>query len=115
MQKQLSHLLFSHGFLSPFQSGFRPGHSIVTVLNKVSDDIRWAMEIKSLTLLTLLDLSSAFNFIDHDILLGILSSLNSSNSAITWFTFYLGVFAVCPPLLVFVFSIFINLRFHSHI
>uniref|UniRef100_A0A2A4JPY6 Uncharacterized protein n=1 Tax=Heliothis virescens TaxID=7102 RepID=A0A2A4JPY6_HELVI len=71
---QLSSYLSCNNLLNPFQSGFRPGHSTVTALLKVTDDIRLAMENKSLTLLVLLDFSSAFNSVDFDvdILLGIL-------------------------------------------
>lgn len=89
VHSQLSQYLSSHNLLSPFQSGFRPGHSTVTALVKVTDDIRWAMDQKLLTVLVLLDFSSAFNSVDFDILLGILSSLNVSTSVIEWFTSYL--------------------------
>ncbi|KAJ8710639.1 hypothetical protein PYW08_009154 [Mythimna loreyi] len=88
--QQLSLFLTSNDLLSPFQSGFRPGHSTVTALLKVTDDIRWAMDHKSLTLLVLLDFSSAFNSVDFDILLGILKSLNFSSSTISWFHSYLN-------------------------
>ncbi|KAJ8733365.1 hypothetical protein PYW08_001663 [Mythimna loreyi] len=89
VQKQLSHYLSSNSLLSPYQSGFRPGHSTVTTLVKITDDIRLAMENKCLTILVLLDFSSAFNSVDFDILLGILSSLNVSAPAIEWFKSYL--------------------------
>ncbi|CAG9137764.1 unnamed protein product [Plutella xylostella] len=70
-------------------SGFRSGHSTVTALIKITDDIRWGMEKGELTVLTLLDFSNAFNTVDFDILLGILSSLNISPGAIGWFHSYL--------------------------
>ncbi|KAJ8735050.1 hypothetical protein PYW08_014300 [Mythimna loreyi] len=89
VHQQLSRFLSSNDLLSPFQSGFRPGHSTVTALLKVTDDIRWAMDHKSLTLLVLLDFSSAFNSVDFEILLGILKSLNFSSSTIRWFDSYL--------------------------
>ncbi|CAK1592913.1 unnamed protein product [Parnassius mnemosyne] len=89
VQRQLSHFLTVHNLLSPFQSGFRPGHSTVSALIKVSNDIRWAMDKRLLTVLTLLDFSSAFNSVDYDILLGILLSLSISPSVISWFNSYL--------------------------
>ena len=61
----------------------------VTTLVKITDDIRLAMENKSLTVLILLDFSSAFNSVDFDILLGILSTLNVSPPVIEWFKSYL--------------------------
>jgi len=61
----------------------------MTALVNITDDIRLAMENKCLTILVLLDFSSAFNSVDYDILLAILKSLNMSRSAITWFNSYL--------------------------
>ncbi|XP_068618871.1 uncharacterized protein [Battus philenor] len=89
VHNQLSSYLTSNSLLSPFQSGFRSGHSTVTALLKVTDDIRLAMEDKSLTILTLLDFSSAFNSVDFDVLLAILRSLNVSPLALAWFESYL--------------------------
>lgn len=89
VHSQLSHYLSFNNLLSPFQSGFRPGHSTVTALVKVTDDIRLAMDQKLLTVVVLLDFSSAFNSVDFDILLGILSSLNLSTAVIEWFNSYL--------------------------
>lgn len=89
VNNQLSNYLSSNSLLSPYQSGFRPGHSTVSALVKITDDIRLAMEHKLLTVLVLLDFSSAFNSVDFDILLGILSSLGVSSSAAAWFNSYL--------------------------
>ncbi|XP_052756195.1 uncharacterized protein LOC128201897 [Galleria mellonella] len=89
VHKQLSVYLSSNNLLSPLQSGFRPGHSTVSALVKVTDDIRRAMDNHSLTLLVLLVFSSAFNSVDYDILLNILSSLNISPPVINWFNSYL--------------------------
>lgn len=98
VHKQLTFFLTSNSLISPFQSGFRSGHSTVTALLKVTDDIRWAMESKSLTVLVLLDFSSAFNSVDFDILLGILKSLNFSSSALAWFNSYLRGRSQCVRL-----------------
>lgn len=72
-----------------YQSGFRPGHSTTTALVHITDDIRCGIENGNLTLLTLLDFSNAFNTVDFDILLGILSSLNISPTVIDFFRSYL--------------------------
>ena len=87
---QLSNFLSSNNLLNPLQSGFRPGHSTVTALVKITDDIRLGMENKQLTVLSLLDFSNAFNTVDHDILLAILRSLNISPTAVDWFRSYLS-------------------------
>ena len=68
--------------LNHLQSGFRPGHSTVSTLVNVTDDVRWAMENRSLTLLVLLDFSNAFNSVDIDILLGMLKLLGFSPSTV---------------------------------
>ncbi|CAK1591293.1 unnamed protein product [Parnassius mnemosyne] len=87
---QLSAFLRNNSLLNPLQSGFRPGHSTVTALVNITEDIRSAMEYGKLTILSLLDFSNAFNSIDFEILLGILGSLNISPTVIGWFQSYLS-------------------------
>ena len=58
--------------LPKFQSGFRKYHSTETALLKVQNDILMSMDNKEVTLLVLLDLSAAFDTIEHSILLNIL-------------------------------------------
>ena len=89
VHKQLSSFLSNKNLLNPFQSGFRSYHSTVTALLKVTDDIRFAMDNKQLTILVLLDFSSAFNSVDFDVLLSILQSLNVSPPVLAWFNSYL--------------------------
>ncbi|CAK1588609.1 unnamed protein product [Parnassius mnemosyne] len=89
VQQQINSFCLRNNILNPFQSGFRSGHSTTTALLKITDDIRHGMENHQVTLLVLLDFSNAFNTVDHDILLGILRSLNISPTAITWFHSYL--------------------------
>lgn len=86
---RLSSHLNRHNLFNPLQSGFRPGHSTVTALVKVTDDIRHNIQNKMLTILVLLDFSSAFNTVDFDILIGIFQNLNFSPNAILWFHAYL--------------------------
>ncbi|KAJ0171968.1 hypothetical protein K1T71_012731 [Dendrolimus kikuchii] len=69
VHKQFSTFLSQNSLMNPFQSGFRPGHSTVTALVKITDDIRHGMENGLLTILSLLDFSSAFNNVDYDLLL----------------------------------------------
>ncbi|CAH2236861.1 jg27265, partial [Pararge aegeria aegeria] len=87
---QLNSFLVNNNILSPYQSGFRRGHSTVTALVKVCDDIRANMDNQLITILALLDFSNAFNTVDFDILLAILKSINISEAAIDWFHSYLN-------------------------
>ena len=57
VHKQMYDYMVSNNIINKFQSGFRKGHSTVTTLIKVADDIRKAMDNKCLTLLVLLDFS----------------------------------------------------------
>ncbi|CAK1585439.1 unnamed protein product [Parnassius mnemosyne] len=89
VQQQLNLFLNQNNLLNTFQSGFRPGHSTVTALVKITDDIRAGMENRQVTILTLLDFSNAFNTVDFDILLAVLRSINVSPAATDWFRSYL--------------------------
>jgi hypothetical protein len=60
--------------LSPFQSAYRKFHSVETALLRIQNDLLLAIEKCQITALILLDLSAAFDTIDHDILLTRLTS-----------------------------------------
>ena len=68
-------LLDETDFLDPFQSGFRPGFGTETALVALYDDLCRERDRGSVTLLILLDLSAAFNAIDHGVLLDRLAGL----------------------------------------
>ena len=51
------------------QSAYRPNHSVETALLKVHNDIVCSLDKKQAVMLILLDLSAAFDTIDHQILL----------------------------------------------
>lgn len=89
VHKQTTDYLSKFALLNPFQSGFRLGHSTTTALLKVTEDIRKSMENSQVTILVLIDFSNAFNAVNHDLLLAVISHLNFSSTAIAWFSSYL--------------------------
>ena len=86
---QLHSYLSSNNLLCPYQSGFRPFHSTVSALLNITEDIRGAMDNTKLTVMVLLDFSSAFNSVNFDILLATLRAVNIPSSVISWFHSYL--------------------------
>ena len=57
-----------NGLLSDFQSGYRQGHSTISTLVKVTDDLGAARAAGKDAVLVLLDFSKAFDCIPHDLL-----------------------------------------------
>ena len=75
-----------HGLYPLLQSAYRKYHSTEIALLKVHNDILMKMDSQRLTLLVLLDLSEAFDIVDHDVLLNRLStSFGVRGCALHWF------------------------------
>ena len=88
--KQIQQHIDGFGLDNPFQSAYKSFHSTESALLTVQNDIYMAMERGTVTALTLLDLSAAFDTIDHDILLGRLSDwFGIGKVALKWIVSYL--------------------------
>ena len=88
---QLSSYLSSNNLLSDFQSAYRPGHSCETALLKVVNDLLLSIDKRNVALVTFLDLSAAFDTIDHSILLQRLKhDFGIDGSVLRWFSSYLS-------------------------
>ncbi|WP_419629649.1 reverse transcriptase domain-containing protein, partial [Thiolapillus sp.] len=88
--QQLLAYLTEQRLICPSQSAYRPHHSTETALLKITNDILLALDSGNVSLLTLLDLSAAFDTIDHCILLDRLQHMYGiSGTALSWFSSYL--------------------------
>ena len=86
---QLSNYLKEHNRLTSHQSGNKCKHSTESVHLLVTDHILNAIDEKKVTILVLLDLSKAFDSIDHDHLLHKLQNCGISSNTLEWFRSYL--------------------------
>jgi hypothetical protein len=69
VKNRLDQHLASHSLFNPFQSAYTRYHSTETALLAVHDSLIQAISQQKVTCLCLLDLSAAFDTIDHDILI----------------------------------------------
>ena len=87
---QLAEHLVKNNLQGDCQSGFRPGHSCETHMVRVVDDILAEMDKGNIVAVIQIDLSAAFDTIDHGILLKRLEERYGLGSTVlTWFSSYL--------------------------
>ena len=91
IHSRLSSHLSTFPSLAAFQSAYRPFHSTETALLRIQNDLLLAMNEQKVSALVLLDLSAAFDTIDHEILLSRLTSyFGITGSALTLIASYLS-------------------------
>ena len=89
LRQLLAHLK-SNNLVESFQSAYRANHSTETALLRVVNDILYEVDNRKIVMLNLLDLSAAFDTIDHDILLRRLElTFGITGSVLEWFKSYL--------------------------
>ena len=66
---QLMNYMNENSLFNIFQSAYRPFHSCETALLKVQSDILCALDTRCVVIHVMLDLSAAFDTLDHRILL----------------------------------------------
>ena len=69
IHEQMNTYLNEKKLIHNLQSGYRAGHSCITALLNVTEEIRCEIDQNNVTILTLLDHSKAFDTIDHKVLL----------------------------------------------
>uniref|UniRef100_A0A3B3HCE9 Reverse transcriptase domain-containing protein n=1 Tax=Oryzias latipes TaxID=8090 RepID=A0A3B3HCE9_ORYLA len=87
--EQLKEFLYSNELLSTLQSGFRKKHSTITAATKVINDILVALDNKQYCAALFIDLSKAFDTVDHIVLKQRLISFGLSDHAVSWLTNYM--------------------------
>ena len=88
---QLTEYLSANDLFAKFQSAYRENHSTETALLKVNSDIMNALNSKKDVILVMLDLSAAFDTLDHSILLHRLQyRFGVNGTALHWFKSYLS-------------------------
>ena len=90
MLLQLSEYCDNYNLQPDYQSAYREHYSCKTAILKLSNDILWAMEKQHVTCLVALDLSAAFDTVDHPTLLSVLNhKFGIEDKALQWFDQYL--------------------------
>ena len=88
--KQIQEYLSDNNLHSPLQSAYRQFHSVETALVRVQNDVLLALDQRKEALLVLLDFSSAFDTIDHGILIDRLKHrFGLDGVVLKWLTSYL--------------------------
>ena len=90
VHKQLYTYLTENSLLHPSQSGFRPAHCTQDLLLKTVDDWRASLDRGECVGTAMIDLSKAFDSIDHNLLLDKLSAYGILNGEHQWFSNYLS-------------------------
>ena len=87
--QQLQHFMEENRIYSICQSAYRAHHSVETALVRIHNDIAQSIDSRRSVLLVLLDLSAAFDTINHNTLLRRLSGYVLSGDVLAWLTSYL--------------------------
>ena len=88
--QQLTQHCNNHNLLPDFQSAYRKHHGCKTSLLKLINDILWGMETQQVTSMIILDLSTVFDTVDHELLLKVLNHMfGVTDTALEWYKNYL--------------------------
>ena len=87
---QLNEHCRNQDLMPSYQSAYRANHSCETSVLKLCNDFLWAMERQKIMASVALDLSVAFDTVDHSVLLNVLQNqFGITRNAINWYDTYL--------------------------
>ena len=89
VEGQLQGFLEETSALDPFQSGFRASHGVEMALVALTDDLRRQLDLGGSALLILLDLTAAFDIVDHGLLARRLADVGIQGLALKWLKSFL--------------------------
>ena len=89
VQKRLMNYLNDHSILNKNQYGFRSGFSTQKAIFELLCDLHLSLNCDDIMGLLFLDISKAFDSLDHDVLLRKLANINLTENSINWFRSYL--------------------------
>ena len=89
IRKQIVAFLVSKGYLNPTQHGFREGHSCLSALLNVFDDIMHLMSGGNTVDMVYLDFAKAFDKVDHGVLLHKIKTLGITGKLGVWLYHFL--------------------------
>ena len=79
-----------NSLMPDYQSAYRKFYSCETVLVKITNDILWAMEHQKILSLVCIDLSAAFDTVDHEILIQVLQNkYGITGTVLQWYKSYI--------------------------
>ena len=91
MLKQLVCHLDKNNLFGEFQSAYRRFHSCETAITKITNDILLSLDKKQCTFILFLDLSAAFDTVDHNILLSTLETkFGITGTVLSWLKSYIS-------------------------
>ena len=85
----ISKFLEDNNLLNEEQGGFRKGHSTVSTVSEFTDDVLLAISQKRTTIATIVDLTKAFDMVNHQILLNTTEHHSLYLETIVWLRAYL--------------------------
>ena len=87
---RLYSFLTRYNILNDSQYGFRHKHSTINAITEITNDIMSSFDMKHTSLAVYLDLSKAFDTIDHSILLKKMEHYGIRGISLEWFKSYLS-------------------------